>query len=368
MKMADPKHIGYGGVILSGLFLCSSLATAGLNDGLMAHYPFNGNMLDESGNGYDGTVPSNLQYGSCNTPTLTADRHGNSNSAYTFQQACIKIGEKAGARLNLPSWPTYSVSVWFLNDGSDEGQGYGQKVIDQTTWYSDFYVSVYGSGSADGYLVFKTYQDGAGALSVSDRNYGDNQWHHVVVNRNGSDAKVWVDGMLKGTIDNTKTVTNNQPLLLGYSDSGDSYQRKYWSGALDDVRLYDRLLTEEEVQQLFLGTLEVAIDVKPGSDDNCINIDGHGVIPVAILGADNFSVDDIDIDTLSFQGLAVRVRGNKGPLCSTEYSNDDSYLDMVCHFEDNPDEWLEGTSTGTLTGNLLDGTPIEGTDSICIVP
>lgn len=116
------------------------------------------------------------------------------------------------------------------------------------------------------------------------------------------------------------------------------------------------------------STIDVEIDINRGSDDNCININGHGVIPVTILGAENFDVNDINVDTLSFQGLKVRVRGNKGPLCSIEHSNDDDYLDMVCHFEDNTEEWLEGSSTGTLTGNLINGTLIEGTDSICIVP
>jgi hypothetical protein len=112
----------------------------------------------------------------------------------------------------------------------------------------------------------------------------------------------------------------------------------------------------------------VAIDIKPGSDPNCININGHGVIPVAILGSGDFDVSQIDLASLSFGGLEVRVRGNKGPLCSFEYSNEDMYLDLVCHFEDDTANWNVGNCEATLTGNLIDGTPFEGTDSICIVP
>ena len=44
-------------------------------EGLIAHYPFNGNANDESGYGNDGTV---------NGATLTEDRFGKSNSAYIF--------------------------------------------------------------------------------------------------------------------------------------------------------------------------------------------------------------------------------------------------------------------------------------------
>ena len=120
--------------------------------------------------------------------------------------------------------------------------------------------------------------------------------------------------------------------------------------------------------------MQVAIDIKPGSDPNCFNLNGQGVIPVAILGGADSDVNSINTDpnannALSFNGLAVRVRGNKGPLCSIEYSNEDAFPDMVCHFEDDPQQWLSGVEgNATLTGELLDGTLIEGSDSICIVP
>lgn len=113
----------------------------------------------------------------------------------------------------------------------------------------------------------------------------------------------------------------------------------------------------------------VTIDIKPGSDPNCFNINGHGIIPVAILGSGDFDVSQIDLTSLSFGGLEIRVRGNKGPLCSFEYSNDDDYLDLVCHFEDDADAWVTGDGEATLTGNLLDdGSSFEGTDLICVVP
>ncbi|NVL92357.1 MAG: hypothetical protein HWN71_04885 [Desulfobacterales bacterium] len=111
-----------------------------------------------------------------------------------------------------------------------------------------------------------------------------------------------------------------------------------------------------------------AKNLKPGSVPNCFHIDGHGVIPVAILGSDDLDVYDIDPDSLLFGGLAVRVRGNKGPLCHFEDTNSDSFLDLVCQFEDDASNWVEGDSTATLTGNLFDGSAIEGTDSICVVP
>jgi hypothetical protein len=92
------------------------------------------------------------------------------------------------------------------------------------------------------------------------------------------------------------------------------------------------------------------------------------VIPVAILGSADFDASEIDTYSLTFDGLTVRVRGNRGPLCSSEDSNGDGFMDLVCHFDDNPDYWLEGDDTGTVSGALFDGIEFEGSDSICVVP
>jgi hypothetical protein len=117
-----------------------------------------------------------------------------------------------------------------------------------------------------------------------------------------------------------------------------------------------RVITEGTVQ----------IDIKPGSYPNCFNINGNGVIPVAILGSATFDVTEINTSSLSFAGLKVRVRAN-GPLCSTKDSNGDGFLDLVCQFEDDPANWAPGNGTATLTGTLNDNAPFEGTDSICVV-
>jgi hypothetical protein len=114
--------------------------------------------------------------------------------------------------------------------------------------------------------------------------------------------------------------------------------------------------------------LNVDIDIKPGSDPNCFNINGHGVIPVAILGSDIFDASDIDQGSFSFGGLAVRVKGNAEPQCGFEDTNGDGFTDLVCHFEDDASNWNASNGTATLGARLLDGTVISGTDSICVVP
>jgi hypothetical protein len=115
--------------------------------------------------------------------------------------------------------------------------------------------------------------------------------------------------------------------------------------------------------------LEVEIDIKPGSEPNCFNQNEHGVIPVAILGNAQVNVQDVDPETLLLQGLAVKVVGKKSKyLAHTENINGDAYLDLIVQFEDS-DGWIDpGDAQAKLTGELYDGTLIEGKDTLCVVP
>ena len=63
-----------------------------------------------------------------------------------------------------------------------------------------------------------------------------------------------------------------------------------------------------------------------------------------------------------------RLKGNGEPQCAYEDWNGDGYVDLTCHFVDNPENWEPGEGIATLTGKLLDGTPFSGTDALCIVP
>ena len=115
-------------------------------------------------------------------------------------------------------------------------------------------------------------------------------------------------------------------------------------------------------------SLQVQIDIKPGSDPNCFNINGHGVVPVAILGSATLDVADIDTETLYFGGLEVRVRGQKGPQCSFDDVNVDGFADLICQFEDDATSWSAGETIAELQGYLLGGAQFSGSGSICIVP
>jgi hypothetical protein len=114
----------------------------------------------------------------------------------------------------------------------------------------------------------------------------------------------------------------------------------------------------------------VDIDIKPGSYPNSINLCSQGTIPVALLGTNTFNVADVSTDTLRFAETAVKVVGKKDPhsLCSYEDVSGDGLDDLVCHFVTTDIAAIDGeTGTATVSGELGDGTVIQGTDSVNFV-
>jgi hypothetical protein len=122
--------------------------------------------------------------------------------------------------------------------------------------------------------------------------------------------------------------------------------------------------------------ITVGIDIKPGSYPNSINLKPRGVIPVAILGSADFDVHNVDMNSLIFAGLPVKIKGDGLPQCvyqdvSGNFTNPigapDGFIDLVCQYIMDLSKWAPGDGYATLTGMLLDGTPIEGTDTIRII-
>lgn len=114
----------------------------------------------------------------------------------------------------------------------------------------------------------------------------------------------------------------------------------------------------------------VAVDIKPGGDQNSINLCSNGAVPVAIFGSDTFDVFDIKTDTLRFAEASVKVVGKKDPhsLCRYDDVNGDSVIDLVCHFITTDIAGIDGeTTSAAVNGELLDGTAIKGEDGVNIV-
>jgi hypothetical protein len=107
--------------------------------------------------------------------------------------------------------------------------------------------------------------------------------------------------------------------------------------------------------------IDVQIDIKPGSDPNSINLKSKGVVPVAVSTTADFDASTIAPETVHFAD-ASPVRW------TIEDVDGDGDLDMLFHFNTrdlilNPD-----STQATLTGETSAGVPIQGTDTVNIVP
>jgi hypothetical protein len=94
------------------VILLTGVGYAGIDDGLIAYYPFNGNANDESGNGNDGIA---------NGVVLTEDRFGNPNNAYDFDgvSSVVDLGNQFGFQPN----DAFSVCAWVNASTSDRDMG-----------------------------------------------------------------------------------------------------------------------------------------------------------------------------------------------------------------------------------------------------
>lgn len=119
----------------------------------------------------------------------------------------------------------------------------------------------------------------------------------------------------------------------------------------------------------------VAIDIHPGSWPNAINARRQGVIPVAILGSEDFDVRNIDPTTLRFEDMPLAERGHgrlqysyedvSGDFSMSLEGAPDGWEDMVCHFI--APLWEGNEETATVTGNLWDGSSFSASDSIKLI-
>jgi uncharacterized protein (TIGR02145 family) len=233
-------------LLLIAIFYFFGLNAQIPTDGLVAYYPFNGNANDECGNGNNGTV---------NGVTLAADRFGNENSAYSFDGVNDYIKVPYDTCLNPAS---ITVALWIkkgtLNRAQSEcffdynGAGTDPPYDPFHMWFhaDSNYVKIDLSGDDDS----KTIQL-AGETEIDSSN-----WHHFSVTfmQATGEAVLYVNGKLHDSSSLQMSLSyNNLGIILGSEQLADGNPNPQWhfKGLLDDIRIYDHALTDEEIKSLY---------------------------------------------------------------------------------------------------------------------
>lgn len=141
---------------------------------------------------------------------------------------------------------------------------------------------------------------------------------------------------------------------------GDSYSNTNFANL--DVMLLRYTLSQPP------RPLTVAIDIKPGSEENPIQPTAPGKIPVAILSTAAFDAPSlVDRATVTF-GRTGTEKSLAASGCTPEDVNGDGRLDLICHAETLLAAFQAGDTQGVLQGKTLDGRAFLGTDRVTIVP
>ena len=214
-------------------------------DGLVGYWPFCGNANDESGNGNHGTV---------NGASLTSDRNGSSNSAYNFDgNDDIRVLSDNGLSLLTHE---LTISAWVNITNWDYSAGAPRFAI------VDKYLQGCGSGTSQFFLTtaansnegynFQSVDCGTAILNI---NAGEmpvlNQWTLVTVTCDGTMMRFYVNGTLKSSITQSSDLVQNfEHIVFGHLDFGNDS----WAiGKIDDVAIYNRAITPQEIQTLVLS-------------------------------------------------------------------------------------------------------------------
>lgn len=220
--------------------------------GLTTWLKFDGNAQDAMGQANGGTLQG---------ATAVTDRFGAANGAVAFDGVSSYVTIPSAASLNLGGATSdFTIALWIRGDGRQPDgadvmvKGTESSFQELSKGYS--FSTTTGSG---GQLIINSLKGQSSVLyqfpSEYTNNYwSGNKWHMIVLTftRTGKVAYRYSDGypLTSLTLDNsdaTQDFSSDSPLLFGKNVAGD----KFFKGAVDDVRIYNRALTDQEVLMLY---------------------------------------------------------------------------------------------------------------------
>ena len=204
-------------------------------EGLVAYYPLDADAGDASGNGLDGAVMGETQ------PT-----DGASGGAMLFDGDGDYIEVAHNALLDITG--PISLSLWIRPDAEDpEGKGTetapmakaGSTASPPWSWQVR-----YGWGSPKPYMAF-TFNTSPRAWAYVNQNLAQGEWHHIACSADGQTLTAYLNGLATESTPMGAITSSPTPVLIG--TDGWSCD---WIGAIDEVAIYNRALSAEEMLYL----------------------------------------------------------------------------------------------------------------------
>jgi hypothetical protein len=223
-------------LLLLFCFCSVSHAQVNLNSGLVAYFPFNGDANDYSGNANHGKVHG---------ATLTNDRFGKTNGAYIFDGVNDYINVSHNISLNMAN--SISILVWVkLNDTSTNDQDIISKT--ESGSFSLVYKETDQKVSGNRFCFFLK-SGNAYKYFYSTTLNANSKWICVAATYNDSIVRIFIDGNLNAEYVCSGAIVNNKsPLVIG----NESVQlNDPFDGLIDDIRIYNRALSTEEVKLIY---------------------------------------------------------------------------------------------------------------------
>lgn len=233
------------------LFVVPLIAQIDLEEGLVGFYPFNQNADDESENNNDATLIDGV--------LLVEGCDGTPNSAYLFDGSNDFIEIPDNPFINPASGIAFALSFWikapvFQLNVEGTVNDIISKWSNQSAVPYPFAVRIYNQSSeTEGRIVvtrFDTHNAGCDNIPVVTSTFpiNDDTWHHVLYQGDEQGLlSLYVDGLLQEQVEDFTVcdIQNNFNLVLGRRTN--SSQFRSFRGVLDEIRFYDRILTEAEI-------------------------------------------------------------------------------------------------------------------------
>ena len=221
-----------------------------LENNLLAFYPFsNGSILDISGNGHHLTNNTNASSG--------VDRGGNANCAYTFDNQSGNAEFISTTSTNfLNNLDELSISLWYRADSLLSNQTVFESLVSRDSVLSC--PNRYGQWSLSLYDCRKPVFGSINSVWAQNMTNFDcqqetslrtNIWTHLTAtyNSNTLETKLYVNGVLQST---DSGVANCGSGTVSIQDIGDLILGKQYSGSLDDVMLFNKILDQTEIDEI----------------------------------------------------------------------------------------------------------------------